>query len=103
MSKTGDELKLMAELSMLFIGTSEVLNDLINLRGTTISSPLLGNAAAFICDKPEDEEYIKHLSEFRGKDARSSPVYIRPQYTGLKGRLKSSFLFFINFFSIIYI
>ena len=65
MSKTGDELKLMAELSMLFIGTSEVLNDLMNLRGTTISSPLLGNAAAFVCDKPEDEEYIKHLSEFQ--------------------------------------
>lgn len=65
MSKTGDELKLMTELSMLFIGTSEVLNDLMNLRGTTITSPLLGDAAAFICDKPEDEEYVKHLSEFQ--------------------------------------
>ena len=62
MSKTGDELKLMTELSMLFIGTSEVLND---LRGVTITSPLLGDAAAFICDKPEDEEYVKHLSEFQ--------------------------------------
>ena len=64
MSKTSDELKLMAELSMLFIGASEVLSDLMNLRGTTISSPLL-EAAAFICDRPEDEEYIKHLSEFQ--------------------------------------
>ena len=65
MSKTGDELKLMTELSMLFIGTSEVLNDLMNLRGITITSPLLGDAAAFICDRPEDEEYVKHLSEFQ--------------------------------------
>ena len=64
MSKTTDEFNLLTELGVLFIRTTQVLEDIINIRGTTVSSPLLGGKAAFICNDEKDREFVEYMTNF---------------------------------------